>query len=325
MRYICLLGLMTLCAQLQAQAPTLRITVDSTLVSLEAIVQDTNARPITNLTRADFSIYEDGELQPLSYFASSHGPRSVLLLMDIMVADEPLMLDAATAFLGTLRSQDRLLIAAFDRDLRIALNWQPTRIGLLRDVRMPAFPLRAEMQATTRMYGSLEEATRLFRNETGLKEIVVITNGRDSELDRQMLRLGEPLGIPDDRDFNKHLETLKRAQIPIYFVAMGTDRNGGILHPAWYPDHKMKNAFLAGVRVRMEKLAEATGGQISFPRNVGDVVPMYRKLGIDLGISYKLGYTPHNSVPNKKPRHIEVRVRAESLHVWQSRTEYSIP
>ena len=82
---------------------------------------------------------------------------------------------------------------------------------------------------------------------------------------------------------------------------------------------------MVGVRIRMEKLAEATGGRIFFPDKIEDVVGLYSKIGLELGPSYSLSYMPKSTSGNLKTRRIEVRVRRAGLTVSQSRTEYSIP
>jgi VWFA-related protein len=310
---------------LHAQEPQLRISVDSTLVSLDAVVVGASGQPVTNLTQADFTIYEDGEPQSITHFAAADSPRSTLLLMDVVYAGEPLLIDAVNAFRRTLRAPDRLLVAAFDRDVRVALNWQGGQSAREANVRMPKFPTRAEMQATTRFYGSLEEAVRLFRNEQGRKGILVLTAGRDTEVDSQTLRLGQPLEISADPDFGKHLRVLSDAQIPIYIAALGTDRNGGGLHPSWFWSDDAKSKFLVGVRARMEKLAEVTGGRIFIPAKIEDVVPLYGKIGLELGRSYGLSYMPKSDQRGVKAHRIEVRVRGEGLMVSPSRTEYSTP
>jgi len=65
---------------LQAQEPVYRLSVNVPVVSLDAIVKDSNDRPLTHLSLADFDIYEDGERQEIRYFEASDTPRNILLV-----------------------------------------------------------------------------------------------------------------------------------------------------------------------------------------------------------------------------------------------------
>src|SRR5262245_2193758 len=91
---------------LQAQEPPFILRVDTAVVSVDAIVRDANERPVTNLGRKDFEIYEDGQQQELAYFATADTSRSLLLLFDTSGSTEdqvPFMLQSVNIFLTTLR------------------------------------------------------------------------------------------------------------------------------------------------------------------------------------------------------------------------------
>ena len=44
------------------------IRIDVNLVQVDAVVTDSNGKAVTNLTRDDFEVYQDGELQKLTAF-----------------------------------------------------------------------------------------------------------------------------------------------------------------------------------------------------------------------------------------------------------------
>jgi VWFA-related protein len=57
-----------------SQEPALRIRADSRLVELTVVVQDSKGRPVTDLTKDDFTLADDGKPQTISVFEAHNGP-----------------------------------------------------------------------------------------------------------------------------------------------------------------------------------------------------------------------------------------------------------
>ena len=120
-------------------------------------------------------------------------------------------------------------------------------------------------------------------------------------------------------------------KIPLYFVAINTDFNldeniqGGNEYQnlkVLYKDSLLPDAYLEEVRLRMEHLAEVSGGRVLFPRELNDVIPLYEEIAQQLGTAYSLGYVPLPPVAGEGTRRIIVRVGNEEYRVRQSRTVY---
>src|SRR6266508_5305319 len=58
------------------------VRVNSSLITVPAVVMDRNGRYIANLRKEDFRIYEDGVEQNLTYFALVEKPFTVALMLD---------------------------------------------------------------------------------------------------------------------------------------------------------------------------------------------------------------------------------------------------
>jgi VWFA-related protein len=58
---------------LHAQIPSLGETIEISIVNVDVVVTDGDGKRVRGLTREDFEIYEDGQLQPLSHFAEYRG------------------------------------------------------------------------------------------------------------------------------------------------------------------------------------------------------------------------------------------------------------
>jgi VWFA-related protein len=58
---------------LRAQIPSLGETIEVSIVNVDVVVTDGAGKRVHGLTTADFEVYEDGKLQPLSHFAEYRG------------------------------------------------------------------------------------------------------------------------------------------------------------------------------------------------------------------------------------------------------------
>jgi Ca-activated chloride channel homolog len=315
-----------LATTLLAQEQPFRIRVDAPEVSLEAIVQDRNGRALTDLTPADFEIYEDDQLQDIAYFASAETPRSLLLMFDVSESTDsqrPFMVEAVNGFLASLRQRDRVAIASFAEDVRILMNWRNAQGGA-RDLRLPA------SQSLSNVYPALERALGMFGNETARKGVIVMTDGRDTAFFKDIASRRKILDIAQDRGFQSLLQNIRKRGIPLYFIALNTDRNR-----AFTPNDQeyvslgiqlgpsAADEYLVSVRERMERLADVTGGRILYPRTLQDVAPLYEAIARELGLSYSLGYAPKNRAADGKAHRIEIRVRREGVKITQSRDIYT--
>ncbi|NJM54333.1 MAG: hypothetical protein HC846_13705, partial [Blastocatellia bacterium] len=61
----------------------LPIKVDTSIVRLNIGVVDGRGQPITNLSKDDFAVYEDGVKQTISRFEPTVAPFSVVMILDM--------------------------------------------------------------------------------------------------------------------------------------------------------------------------------------------------------------------------------------------------
>jgi Ca-activated chloride channel homolog len=304
------LGAAFLIAVVLLQDPVLQLRVDVPLVSVDVKVLDSRGQPMTSLTAKDFIIAEDGVEQQVASFTSIDTPYNILLLFDRSGSTEELwttMQRSADRFVRNLRSHDRVALAAFDEGVMMLSGWNDSRDAARRALdelsdRGPG--------GGTNLYQSLERVTqREFYNTNGRRAVVVLTDGRDTALLYQSKR-GNGLSDPV---FQRTANIVRASRVPVYFVALNTDknRNGGA---------GGSETLIREARARMELLADVSGGGIFFPRGTREIVDVYDQVSRDLSSSYSLAYTStHSAVPGQTHR-IEIRVHGAS--VKQSRNEY---
>jgi VWFA-related protein len=97
---------------------TYRVSVDLVNVLCSVFDKNTNSF-VTNLTRDDFSIYEDGQKQEIKNFArETNLPLTIAMLIDTSDSVAPKLRfeqEAATSFFQSiLREKDRAMLVEFD-------------------------------------------------------------------------------------------------------------------------------------------------------------------------------------------------------------------
>jgi VWFA-related protein len=339
------------------QAPQYAIRVDAPVVSLESIVVDANSRPVMDLKKEDFTILEDGEPRPIQNFSPAETPYSTLLLFQntpTVAIYRPFLTDASNRFMKGLRAQDRLSVYAIELTTHRLMDWRNAQIGKTETIRV------GQPSGELDLYDALDQVLDKFSGETARKAIIVMSTGRDSRIYRDTVTRGRVPLASEDAEFQKLLQKVRIKAIPLYFVAVSTDRNllseevmvlptqfTGLASPpsqlmasAEYqflkksfpytsaykklkdPSPTLAEDFLAEIRSRMELLAEVSGGRIYFPKDLDEVNPLYEQIARELGTSYSFGYPPRNSNPGAT-HHIEVRVPNPKLRVIQSRDSYT--
>src|SRR5437762_2440640 len=98
------------------------IKLNTTLVQVPVVVSERGGRYVSDLSRDEFSIFEDGEKQNIELFGSVEQPFSVALLLDSSGSTESALdqiKSAAIAFIGNLRPHDRVMVVSFNDSVEV--------------------------------------------------------------------------------------------------------------------------------------------------------------------------------------------------------------
>jgi Ca-activated chloride channel family protein len=318
---------------LLAQEPVFNLRVDVQLVSLDVTVTDAQSQPITNLVQRDFTLVEDGVEQQIKSFNALDTPYNILLLFDRSgsTAEQwKTMQRASATFIRNLRKQDRVALGAFDDGLTMLSAWTDTRSATDRALESV---IGRGPGGGTNLYWSLERATQHeFRNVEGRKAVVVLTDGRDNSVVMQTARTSLPKTPANDPLFQNTMTVVRESRVPVYFVAINTDKNPTDLGSDYYefkynrfPNSNSADMFLSETRKRMELLSDASGGRVFFPKKVQDIVPVYDQISRDMSTAYSFSYVSSNRSEPGQSHKIEVRVRRNGARVRQSRDGYVTP
>ena len=121
------------------RTPVYQVVVDVDPVAVDVAVTDRQGRAVTNLTREDFILYEDGQPQNLRGADVVGMPYSILVLVDRSAHEQKsnwpkFVLKSVDLFLKNLRGPDRLAIAGFDDRVAVLVDWRPSKNGNVQKV-----------------------------------------------------------------------------------------------------------------------------------------------------------------------------------------------
>ncbi|MAG70196.1 MAG: hypothetical protein CL471_07900 [Acidobacteria bacterium] len=104
------------------------------LVYVTATVLDSNGRLVEGLTQDDFEIYEDRDLQPVTYFSTERVPLSLGLVLDISDSMYGTRIDDARValdrfLLDLLEPTDEAFLLVFNHEPTLTAEWRSGRVG----------------------------------------------------------------------------------------------------------------------------------------------------------------------------------------------------
>ena len=273
--------------------PTFRAGVD--LVTFGVTVVDRKGNLVTDLTRADFEILEDGAAQTVTHFArglgDDEGPTTHLgLMLDTsasMERDLKLARSAAIRFLNLVPEAEDITLVDFDTEVRVTRYPQRDFARLVERIRM------RKPDGWTALYDALGVYLDGASRGTGRTILVMYTDGADS---RSQL------------EFTDLMDLLKASDVTVYAVGL-VERTGG-----------MRSQLM----MRLQQMVAATGGQAFFPSSLVDLDKSYEQVLAEIKSQYQLGYTSTNAVLDGTWRDVEIRVLRPGVKLRSRKGYYAL-
>ncbi len=310
---------------------------------LDVVITEAAGKPVTNLSREAFRLFEDGESREIQGFSPADAPWNFVLLFDTglvwLPADSPaLAYNNASAiwrrmgqsidqFLARLRAQDRVAIGAFENKVTTLLDWRNGKTG--RSQTITFNPAANGGDGVKDLHGAIGWAIEKLRSAPGRKAVIILTDGRDGRLAPQWLvnddkqEVFDPFfGLMDTaevEEFEKILQAIRASDTRLFFLAVNTTRLPdfrGRPISGFYPGAKEAAAdYLKRARLRLESMAAESGGKVLFGRAPEDALASYEKLHdlLYLDSRYTLEYTAKMLTEDDLPPRLEVRLNAPGL------------
>ena len=273
-----------------------RFSTGTNLVVLSATAVDRKGRPVTDLRREEFRVYEDGRPQRLDHFSLGRESRARLLLLVDASGSMTTQLKTASArmavmqIVASLQPHDEAALAGFDHRYFGLVPFTTDRSRILA-----AFD-QIETFGSTGLHDGLDKAARdLASHGEGRRAVVVITDGVDTVSQNR----------PEDV-----IARSRALDVPIYALTVvspiddpSSPRFAGRERPA---------AAVAGASM-LARYAEHSGGAAYVVSDFGGLRAAAANIAYELKHQYRLGYDPPEGPP--RFRRVEVRTTRKGVQV----------
>lgn len=265
---------------LAQELPAIRVNVR--LVNVAFTVRDATGKVVTDLTKDDFEVWEDGQSQTISFFSRSADlPLTLGLIADMSGSQEPFVKkhehDLKTFLKSVLTPRDRAFLVCFGNHLRLASDFSSSGADLIDGLKLfdkhsqtlPELGPPERRTQGTAFYDALYYATtgKLAEAESGRRAIVIFSDGEDNSSAHHMLDA---------------IESAQSENVVIFGIRY-TERVKGRL--------SARNKY--GISV-IARIARDTGGA-DFDAEKDDLRKSFSEIGEELRSSYELAYHAPNA------------------------------
>ena len=270
------------------QQPAFKAGVE--LVSLNVTVSD-GSRYVTDLQQDDFSVFEDGVKQDITFFNKTNLPIALSLLLDTSASMEVKLTtaqDAAAGFAKRLRPQDLAEVVDFDSRVTVLQDFTNNFADLDQAIR------KTSAGGSTSLYNAVYIA---------LKDLKKVVAKSVDEIRRQAIVL-----LSDGEDtssllpFEEVLDLAKRSETAIFSIGLRASEG---------PSTGTKGFKEAEFVLR--QLSQETGGRAFFPSQVSELTNIYGQISDELSSQFTLGYTSRNPRRDGGWRRVVVRLGRPNL------------
>jgi Ca-activated chloride channel family protein len=269
------------------QQPTFK--AGTQVVSLFVTVADPQKRLVPDLTKDDFSVFDNEKPQPIVYFDNSVRPINVVVMLDTsgsMTLTIDLLKQAAEQFLLRLLPADKARVGAFNDKIQFNARWSSDRDQLITDAK------DLDYGNGTRLWDAVGASLDELKAVDGRKVILVFTDGDDTE---SKLRLGTVI------------DRARIDEVMIYAIGLESHYFDGQRMVRSRPD--------SGLR----KIADETGGGYFELTKASDLAPTFTKVAQELHSQYVIGFTP--TLLDNKVHKLAVKMKQPGMTA-QARRSY---
>jgi Ca-activated chloride channel family protein len=269
-----------------------KIRINSQLVTLNIRVIDRSNRPIDNLGKDSFHVYEDGVPQPIESFNKEEVPITYGLAVDTSLSlrsQIQTVIDAAKTIVNSNKRGDETFIERFISSDKIE---QVAAFTTNKDVLIDAIDdLYLEGGQTAVIDGVYLAA----------ENVAEYRKGDDSDRRRRAL-----IVITDGEDRHSHftesqlMQRLREEDVQIYVI--------GFVNELEKESGLIKKSTQSKAIALLNKFATETGGRAFFPQSLAELPEIANAIVRDMRTQYVVAYNPTNKQRDGSYRAIRVNV-----------------
>lgn len=275
------------------------LKIDTKLVNLNVRIFNKSLKTPENLqlSKEDFSIFENGQEQQVDFFSATEAPFDLVLLLDFSgstVEKRGVIKEAAQRFVEVARPNDRVAVIIFTNEIEVLSNLSTDRTNLIEKIK------KADLNGGSRIWGTVKYAyENIIRKESAGKRsaIVLMTDGIDGSIEITFAELFEMVRKNDSTIF------------PVFLAADG------------YKNDIEQKSERKGAK-SLTLLADESGGTAYFAKSAKDLRGIYEQIVRELGTVYSIGYEPKDEKQDGTWRSLEVKIKTHSDLTAKTRKGY---
>ena len=298
------------------------LKLEAHLVNLNVSATDIAGRAVPGLKQADFSVYEDGVPQRVSFFSPEQSPFNLVLLLDLSgsMKDEIELIKAtAIHFLDVIRPQDNVAVITFTTDVTAVSHLTKDRDDLRESIDYMLAPAGGTAFYDALGYVLVEELRKVKGQRNA---VIAITDGEDNAIQAQLLgplRLvarGSVMG--SFLTFEELLDGAKEADALIYPIhldpASPQQINPGI-SPRTAPFVQIQPKVTELAVKQLQSLADASGARFYHANRFEDLKGVFEQVAAELRTVYSMAYTPKDLNFDGRFRRIRVQINQPGVAI----------
>ena len=273
----------------QDDIPTFR--TDLNLVVLHASVLDKSGKLVTTIPQTAFHVFENNVEQPIKLFRREDVPVSMGIIIDNSGSMRDKRLKVAAASMAMVKAsnpQDEVFIVNFNDDAYLDQTFtnDTKKLGAALD--------KIDSKGGTAMRDAISMSIDYVKEKgkRDKKVLLVVTDGNDNTSNETLEQL---------------VRKARQSEVLIYSI--------GLLN-----EEEPREASKA--KRALKALAEASGGNVYFPKDLAEVAKIAHQVAHDIRNQYIITYTPNIQELNNTFRAIKVVAQGPNKPVVRTRTGY---
>jgi len=271
------------------------IRVDTRLIVCHTTVVDKSGHLVTNLPESAFTVYEDGVKQPIKIFKREDVPVSIGLVIDnsgSMRDKRAKVAAAALALVKASNKEDESFVVNFNDEAFLDLPHNKEFTNDLSELEEALS--RIDARGGTAMRDAIRMSIDWVKEKghRDKKVLVVVTDGNDNS-----------------------------SVISLENLVKAAQQTGVIIYSVGLLSEEERREAQKARRALMD-LAEATGGEAFFPKELSEVDHIAGQVAHDIRSQYTIAYTPSNDTMDGKFRAIKIAVNAPGKPTVRTRNGY---
>lgn len=292
--------------------PNELVTVISNEVKLNVRVIDRSNRPINNVSKDEFRVYDNGQLQPITYFTREEVPITYGLVVDnsgSMRTQLEKVIEASKTIVNSNKPGDLTCVVRFidSQEVKIVQDFTPDKTSLF-DALDEMYTEAGQTAILDAVYLSADHVANFKKgndiNDKRRRALILVTDGEDRASYYKQEQLFSRLREDD-------------VQIFVIGFVNELEKDGGLIRKS---PHDKAVALI-------NRLAQETGGRAFFPSSLSELPGIAQEITRDLRTQYVIGFKPSETAhPGEfRPVRVTVADNGREKRIAVTRPGYTVP